>query len=294
MKSIKHILAMVLFVGLFFKTFGQQSLEAGRVEPYRLQVTYNKTSHLIFPVAIRYADLGSDYLIAAKAEDAQNVLRIKAAVKDFEEETNFSVITEDGKFYSFNVTYSPDPPTLNYDLVKMRHEGEREGSSSVQFEELGFNAPSLTEAVLKSIYDRNRRYIRHIASRSYGVQLLLNGIYVHNGKFYFHLVLKNKSNVPFAVDFCTFKIVDKQVAKRTVSQERQLVVLREYPILQIVPDKSTAGNVVLLDQFTITDSQLLRIEIFEQNGARSQVLEIENSDLVNAKPVSEMNIKVNQ
>ena len=82
-------------------------LEVGKIEPYEMEVTFDKTSHLIFPSAIRYIDLGSDYLVAGKAEDADNVLRIKAAVRDFEEETNFSVITEDGCFYSFNVYYSP-------------------------------------------------------------------------------------------------------------------------------------------------------------------------------------------
>jgi hypothetical protein len=88
-------------------------------------VTYNKTTHLIFPVAIRYTDLGSNYLIAEKAENAQNVLRVKAAVKDFAEETNFSVITEDGQFYSFNVIYNADPYILSYDLKKMKDDAER-------------------------------------------------------------------------------------------------------------------------------------------------------------------------
>nr|WP_315085794.1 conjugative transposon protein TraN [uncultured Chryseobacterium sp.] len=294
MISIKNILMILLFVSLFIKTFGQQSLEAGRVEPYRLEVTYNKTCHLIFPVAIRYTDLGSNYLIAEKAEDAQNVLRIKAAVKDFAEETNFTVITEDGQFYSFNVIYNADPYTLSYDLKKMKNDLEREEGRNVQFEELGFNPPSLTEVVLKTIYQQNKRYVRHIASRSYRIQSLLKGIYVHNGKFYVHLEVKNKSNVPFVVDFCTYKIEDKQIAKRTVSQEKQLVPLRQYPGLDVISDNSIAGNVILLDQFTITDEQVLRIEIFERNGARNQVLEVENSDLVTAKPVSEMNIKVNQ
>jgi conjugative transposon TraN protein len=285
---------ILLFVGLFIKTFGQQSLEAGRVEPYRLDVTYNKTCHLIFPVAIRYTDLGSNYLIAEKAEDAQNVLRIKAAVKDFTGETNFSVITEDGQFYSFNVIYNADPFTLSYDLKKMKNDVERGDGRNVQFEELGFNPPSLTEVVLKTIYQRNKRYVRHIAARSYGIQSILKGIYVHNGKFYFHFEAKNTSNVPFVVDFCTYKIVDKQIAKRTASQEKQLVPIRQYPGLEVISDNSIAGNVILLDQFTITDEQVLRIEIFERNGARNQVMEIENSDLVAAKPVSEMKIKVNQ
>ncbi|WP_312716932.1 conjugative transposon protein TraN [Sphingobacterium multivorum] len=285
---------ILLFVGLFIKTFGQQSLEQGRVDPFRLEVTYNKTCHLIFPSAIRYTDLGSSYLIAEKVEDAQNVLRIKAAVKDFAEETNFTVITEDGHFYSFNVIYNADPYTLSYDLKKMKNDLEREEERNVQFEELGFNPPSLTEVILKTIYQQNKRYVRHIASRSYGIQSLLKGIYVHNGKFYFHLEVKNRSNVPFVVDFCTYKIEDKQIAKRTVSQVKQLVPLRQYPGLDVISDNSIAGNVILLDQFTITDEQVLRIEIFERNGARNQVLEVENSDLVTAKPVSEMNIKVNQ
>lgn len=294
MITIKNILMILLFVGLFIKTFGQQSLEKGRVDPYRLEVTYNKTCHLIFPSTIRYTDLGSSYLIAEKAEDAQNVLRIKAAVKDFAEETNFTVITEDGQFYSFNVIYNADPYTLSYDLKKMKNDAEREEGRNVQFEELGFNPPSLTEVALKTIYQQNKRYVRHIASRSYGIQSVLKGIYVHNGKFYFHVEVKNRSNVPFVVDFCTYKIEDKQIAKRTVSQEKQLVPLRQYPGLEVISDNSIAGNVILLDQFTITDEQVLRIEIFERNGARNQVLEIENSDLVAAKPVTEMKIKVNQ
>jgi len=294
MKVIKNIFLMLLFTGLFFKTSGQQSLEAGRLEPYRLEVTYNKTSHIIFPMAIRYADLGSEYLIAEKAEDAQNVLRVKAAVRDFSEETNFSVITEDGKFFSFNVIYNADPLTLNYDLKKMQLENDREDGKNVQFEELGFNPPSLAENVLKTVYHQNKRYIRHIASRSYGVQFVLKGIFVHNGKFYFHTELKNRSNVPYVVDFCTFKIVDKQIGKRTVSQEKQLHPLRQYPEVDMVPDNFTASNVSLLDQFTITEDQVLRIELFEKNGGRNQVLEVENSDLINAMPVSEMKIQVNQ
>ena len=77
--------------------------------PYQRGVSYcrmvwtlplTKTVHLIFPSAIRYVDLGSQNIIAGKAEDAENVLRVKASVKDFETETNISVICEDGSFYA--------------------------------------------------------------------------------------------------------------------------------------------------------------------------------------------------
>ena len=73
------------------------------IPPYGLEVTYDKTTHIIFPAAVRYVDLGSPNLIAGKADGSENVIRVKATVKNFRDETNISVITESGSFYTFNV-----------------------------------------------------------------------------------------------------------------------------------------------------------------------------------------------
>lgn len=290
---------MTIILGYYSQSNAQQAattttkLNMGKVDPYRMEVTYNKTSHLIFPSAIRYVDLGSEYLIAGKAEDAENVLRIKASVRDFDEETNFSVITEDGRFYNFNVFYSPSPATLNYDLLMMQRAGSRESNNDVLFEELGKNSPSLTGLLLETIYNRNKRIVRHIGSKSYGIQFLLKGIYVHNGKFYFHTELRNKSNVPFTIDFVNFKVVDKKVARRTVVQEKPLIPLRLYKTLNEIAGNTVEQNVFLLDQFTISDDKVLLIEIFEKNGGRQQVLRVENSDLVHARSIRDMHLKIN-
>jgi len=267
-------------------------LNMGQIEPYTIEVTYNKTSHLIFPANIRYADLGSELLIAGIADDAKNVMRVKAAARDFEEETNFTVITEDGRFYNFNVYYNPYPAIINYDMAKMKKVGERDNSNDVLFEELGQNPPSLTGLILETIYKNNKRVLRHIGSKSYGIQFLLKGIYIHNGKYYFHTELINKSNVPFQIDFVNFKVVDKKMAKRTVIQEKPLIPLRMYKPLESIDGNHTEQNVFLLDQITITDDKLLQIEIFEKNGGRQQVLQIENSDLVYAKEIKDMHLKI--
>lgn len=300
MKAIfKSLWAMVCLITFTANTNAQQvasktsKLSMGKVEPYEMQVTYNKTSHLIFPSAIRYVDLGSEYLVAGKADDAENVLRIKASVKDFTDETNFSVITEDGRFYNFNVFYSPSPSTLNYDLLTMQKASDRENGNDVLFEELGSNSPSLAGLLMETIYKKNKRVVKHIGSKSYGIQFLLKGIYVHNGKFYLHTELRNTSNVPFAIDFVNFKIVDKKVAKRTVVQEKPIIPLRMYKPLTEITGNTTEQNVFLLDQFTITDDKVLLIEIFEKNGGRQQTLQIENSDLVHAKLVNAMHLKIN-
>ena len=43
------------------------------VPPHGLEVTYDKTVHVIFPAEVRYVDLGSPDLIAGKADGAENV-----------------------------------------------------------------------------------------------------------------------------------------------------------------------------------------------------------------------------
>ena len=120
---------------------------------------------------------------------------------------------------------------------------------------------------------------------------MLKGIYIHNGKYYFHTELRNKTNVPFQIDFINFKVVDKKLAKRTVVQKRPMIPLRTYKPLDEIGGKLTEQNVFLLDQFTIADDKVLLIEIFEKNGGRHQTLQVENSDLIKARLINDMHLK---
>ena len=218
-------------------------------------------------------------------------MRVKATVRDFEPETNFSVITNDGRFYSFNVYYSSYPEALSYDLLTMQKAVDKANGNDVLFEELGNNSPSLAGLLLETIYRNDKRIVKHIGAKSFGIQFILKGIYIHNGKYYFHTELRNKTNVPFQIDFINFKVVDKKVAKRTVVQERPMIPLRTYKPLDEIGGKLTEQNVFLLDQFTIADDKVLLIEIFEKNGGRHQTLQVENSDLIKARLINDMHLK---
>ena len=124
-----------------------RAIPTGRVVlPYGLDVTFDKTVHLIFPSAIRYVDLGSQNIIAGKAEDAENVLRVKASVKDFETETNMSVICEDGSFYAFNVKYADEPEKLSIEMKDFLSPTDGRlpsNRSDIYFKELGNESPVL-------------------------------------------------------------------------------------------------------------------------------------------------------
>ena len=235
---MKKILLALAFIGCMFAAHAQEKPSTGDlydgltrpltfnrvIPPYALEVTFSKTVHVIFPSAIRYVDLGSSDLLAAKADGTENVLRVKAALRDFSRESNLSVITEDGAYYSFNVKYADEPVKLSVEMADFLHGGEAvnrpNNALDIYLQELGCESPLLVKLIMQSIYKNDRREIKHIGCKRFGVQYLLKGIYVHNDLLYFHLQLKNSSNVPFNVDYLTFKITDKKVAKRTAIQEQ--------------------------------------------------------------------------
>lgn len=265
------------------------------IPPYALEVTFNKTTHVIFPSAIRYVDLGSADLLAAKADGTENVLRVKAALRDFSRESNLSVITEDGAYYTFNVKYADEPVKLSVEMADFLHDGEAvnrpNNALEIYMEELGSESPLLVKLIMKSIYKNDRREVKHIGCKRFGIQYLLKGIYSHNGLLYFHLQLKNASNVPFEVDHLTFKIVDKKVAKRTAIQEQVIWPLRAHNNVQVIRGKSSERMVFTLPKFTIPDDKHLVVELYEKEGGRHQTFTVENADLVRAEVINELKVK---
>lgn len=265
------------------------------IPPYGMEVTYDKTVHVIFPSAVRYVDLGSPNLIAGKADGAENVIRVKATVKNFRTETNFSVITESGSFYTFNVKYADEPLLLNIEMKDFIHDGSTvnrpNNALDIYLQELGSESPKLVHLIMKSIYKNNKREIKHIGAKSFGIQYLLRGMYTHNGLLYFHTQIKNSSNVPFDVDFITFKIVDKKVAKRTAIQEQVIFPLRAFNYATRVGGNKDERTIFTMEKFTIPEDKQVVVELHEKSGGRHQSFVIENEDIVRARVINELKVK---
>ena len=224
------------------------------IPPYGLEVTFTKTVHVIFPAAIRYVDLGSIDLLAAKADGAENVLRVKAATQRFKKETNLSVITEDGSYYTFNVKYADEPVKLSIEMADFLHTGyeiNKPGNElPVYLSDLGNESPYLVRLIMETIHKNNKTKIKHIGSKNFGIQYLLKGLYSHNELLFFHFQLKNTSTVSFNVDYLVFKIVDKKVAKRTAMQEQVIIPLRSYNQMTVVAGNKEERTVFTLPKFT--------------------------------------------
>lgn len=272
-----------------------RSIPNGRVVlPYGLEVTFEKTVHLIFPAAIRYVDLGSQNIIAGKADDAENVLRVKAAVREFETETNMSVICEDGSFYAFNVKYADEPKKLSIEMKDFLSPTEGRLPSNradIYFKELGSESPILVKLIMKSIYQNDKRIIKHIGAKQFGMRFLLRGLYAHNGLLYFHVRMDNESNMPYAVDFITFKVVDKKVAKHTAIQERMLQPLRAFHQVMWIGAGRSERIVFALEQFTLSEDKQLEVTLYERNGSRTLTFYVEPEDLLLTKKIDNLKLK---
>ena len=272
-----------------------RSIPNGRVVlPYGLEVTFEKTVHLIFPAAIRYVDLGSQNIIAGKADDAENVLRVKAAVREFETETNMSVICEDGSFYAFNVKYADEPEKLSMEMKDFLSPTEGRLPSNradIYFKELGSESPVLVKLIMKSIYQNDKRIIKHVGAKQFGMRFLLRGLYAHNGLLYFHVRMDNESNMPYAVDFITFKVVDKKVAKHTAIQERILQPLRAFHQVMWIGAGRSERIVFALEQFTLSEDKQLEVTLYERNGSRTLTFYVEPEDLLLTKKIDNLKLK---
>lgn len=265
------------------------------IPPYGLEVTFEKTVHIIFPAPIRYVDLGSNNIIAGKAGSSENILRVKAAVRQFESETNMAVITEEGSYYTFNIKYADEPEKLNIEMKDFMHDGiatnRPNNSMEIYLKELGSESPRLVYLINRAIYNSDKRLVKHIGSKRFGVQYLLKGIYSHNNQLYLHTSIKNSSNVAFDIDFIRMKIVDRKVAKQTAIQETVIYPLRAYNFISSVGGNSTERTVFTIDKVTIPNDKQLVIELFEKNGGRNQSFVIENEDLLRAEEINELKIK---
>ncbi len=108
---MKPILYLSIFLSLNLFCHAQSaeiSLPSATLIPhYVLTVSYNSTTVLIFPAAVKPQpiDRGDRDILAQKQPGVENVLKLKAARKSFPP-TNLHVFTADGRVYAFDVFYT--------------------------------------------------------------------------------------------------------------------------------------------------------------------------------------------
>lgn len=292
----RNLIYLTLLAALFAaaKVMAQNDGATSRqgLTPRTIEVGFTKTVHILFPAPVTYIDIGSMAIIAGKADGAENVVRVKAAVRDFAEETNLTVITEDGGFYTFDARYAENPATSTIEITAAESPATQPASASettradegrVLLREVGRERPATVKRVLSDIYRQNRTDVKGIHTRKYGVEVEVRGIYVHNDVIYLHVQIANNTNISFEVDYRRFVVADRKAAKRTAQQQRIIEPLRVCNDPSIVRGHQRQRIVFALPKLTLEEDKILLLEIAEKDGARHQCLEISSKELLGAK-----------
>ena len=289
------IVAAIAAVKVTARTAPETPVE---IRPLRIEAGFTKTVHILFPSPVTYIDIGSMDIIAGKADGAENVVRVKAAVRNFIAETNLTVITEDGGFFTFDVHYAENPAvsTVNLTVQEPQTKGVKEPTaagdplspapvtkSRVLLREVGREKPATVKRMLSDIYRQNRTDVKGIRTKKYGIEVEVLGIYVSNDVIYMHTCISNDTNISFEVDARRFIVADRKLTKRTAQQQTPLEILRVCNDPAVVRGHQRQRTVFALPKLTISDDKVLLLEIIEKNGARHQTVEIPAEELLEAK-----------
>lgn len=242
--------------------------DAPEKEVATLEVSAAAQTHIVFPRKIIYIDWGDDVVEGRKAENTENILRLQANRK-FEGVTNVSVTMDDGSFMTYNLVYSPAPSSLLYRL---------EGEQQVILTDSRVNSREKGE-VLKKLTERKQK-LYNVGIRTAGMVFTVTNIAIYKDALLFCIDIKNRTNIPYDIDYIRYSITDKKVGKLTASQEEEKSpMFGQNHNAKRIDANSTLSYIVAFDKFSLSDDKVLRIEINESGGGRHIVFDIEDHDL---------------
>jgi len=260
--------AVFQFFGLLMLVMDTSAIAQGSREnipsvvTQNLQISYAKTTSILFPYAIHSVDKGSQDILVQKAKGLENILQVKAARKDFTE-TNLTVVTSDGKLYAFTICYDESPETLTYTFP----------GAKVDYSFAPADEQQLLYGAELALYERKK--VAYTA-KDYGITLTVTGIFIHNDLLHYRISIANDTHISYDIDQLRFFVRDKKKAKRTASQEVEIVPLQVYKETRKVPAQSLSQFVCVLPKFTIPDDKNLIIELIEHSGGRHLQLVLKN------------------
>lgn len=232
------------------------------IKPRNLQVTDNKTTNIIFPAMITSVDRGSERIVVQKSTG--NILRVKADTV-FSDTTNLSVITSDGKLYSFLVSYHGSPEILNLDLGA--------GASINKDTAL----VSLANAAMR---EKNNLYGIRFAQGK--VLLSMTGVYTNSELLICKLRIENRSSLSFEIGRLRIGVTGSGSGKRRPVQETEIMPLLVQSLVTVIREKQSGIIAVVLPKTALGNKQVLQIDIIEKGGERHLSLKLPNKFILNA------------
>lgn len=272
------VYVLLFTIGVFAQQISKNHLT--KIEPDSLAIGYSKTTNIVFPYAIKSVDRGSQDVLVQKAKGLENILQIKAAQQGFIQ-TNLTVVTEDGKLYSYVLNYDEQSPQLNLSMNKTKQEAQE-----IYFSSESYNEQELQQYSKLAFY--NKKKVRGEKENKYTIKFQLNGIFIQNDVMYYRILVANNSKINYDVDQLRFFIRDSKKVKRTASQEIEITPIHILNNVATVDEESENTFVFAVPKFTIPENKYLAIQLMEKNGGRHVELHVKNKKLVKVTVLNQL------
>lgn len=119
------------------------------------------------------------------------------------------------------------------------------------------------------------------------VKAWINKLSLADNHIFFRLDIRNKSNLPFDVDFIRFYIRDLKAVSRTATHEQEIIPVyaSSKKDATILTQQQTV-KVFAFRRFSLSKDQALTIEVYERNGNRHLYLQIKQNDLYDLQTIN--------
>ena len=219
-------------------------------------IPLKKTTHIISPEPILYADISSNEVQGDLPE--KNIFRMRPS-SSMHAGDNFQITIVTGSFVEvYDITVSDsDNSDKDAFVITIDPSDAVQTNPYDEVTQQDFSRLSLL-ALTK------RKEITGLISQKYGMLMTVNNIYIVGDFLLFDITCINKSKITYNIDDMRFKLQDKKKVNAHVSQEIELKPVYQFYNTQEATIKKRWRNFYLFPKFTYPGEKVLNIELTEK------------------------------
>jgi hypothetical protein len=256
------------FIILIFSAWGTVSLAQDTA-----YISRDKTTALFFKSAVKIISKSTSDFDITQKEDA--LITIKALDTDFSPtKINVQEIST-AKIYRIPVEYS-------YGRAGRRIEVG--GQPAMPVKVIKTSDYNYSAVVTQLATGKRKDVVDH--EKTGGVKAWVDKLSLAGNSVFFRLDIRNKSNLPYEIDFVRFYIRDLKTVARMATHEQEIVpLITTLHKKTAIAHKQEIAKVFGFHRFSLSEDQALNIELYEKNGNRHLYLQIKQKDLDNGNPI---------
>jgi hypothetical protein len=257
------------FIILIFSALGTVSFAQDTA-----YISRDKTTALFFKSAVKIISKSTSDFDITQKEDA--LITIKALDTDFSP-TKINV-QEIGtaKIYRIPVEYS-------YGRAGRRIEVGGQPAMTVKV--IKTSDYNYGAVVTQLATGKRKDVVDH--EKTGGVKAWVDKLSLAGNRVFFRLDIRNKSNLPYEIDFVRFYIRDLKTVARMATHEQEIVpLITTLHKKTAIAHKQEIAKVFGFHRFSLSEDQALNIELYEKNGNRHLYLQIKQKDLDDLKTIN--------